>query len=122
MKIKVNDLEFDFPWEKSRTSSGWEEFNEWWERAIISSYDELVGYPMVRVETNLPQLVVIGVIYGAEMQFGSVKSNGVFEALWYCAPPKRQWQYFLNALRMAEHKYSAMEYNFGNPRWAEEVL
>jgi hypothetical protein len=124
MKININNHEFNFPWEKSTTSSGWTEFNEWWIKTIDSEYEEsddgeVVGYPTIRIETNLPQLVVIGVEYGVGIQFGAVKSDGVFEALWYCSPSNKQWMEFIDALRIAEHQFVTVNYCFGNPRWTE---
>lgn len=126
MRIKVNDNEFDFTWEKSTTLDGWNELKTWWRETIDMEYEEddegeLVSYPLVKIETNLPQLVIIGIEYGIGFQFGVVKSNGTFEALWYCAPSEREWMKFLDRLRTAEYQFSPAEYSFGTPRWSEEV-
>jgi len=127
MIISVNGIYFEMPWSKSTTMNGWEEFRAWFEKALDEGYqyeeddNEPSGYPIVEVETSgLPQLLVIGVCYGSDLQFGNVLSDGTFRALWYCAPSMERFYKFLDSLRIAEHQFEGAKYSFGSPRWSEE--
>jgi hypothetical protein len=121
MRIQINDKEFNATWEKTTTVSGWNEIREWWNSTLDVSYDEdddgNALYPTVRVETGLPQLVVVGIMYGVGVQFGTILPDGTLEALWYCPPSERLWMEVLDALRIAEHQFADAIYHFGTPRW-----
>jgi hypothetical protein len=124
MEIMVESDSFNMNWEKSTTAKGWGEFEVWFEKALNEGYEyedgdsnEPSGYPRVRVKTDLPQLLVIGVCYGSGLQFGNVLPNGEFRALWYCAPSLEKFYAFLDNLRIAEHNFVGGSYGFGSPAW-----
>jgi len=124
MEIQVENQKFEMDWEKSTTATGWEKFRAWFEKALDEGYEyedsaseEPSGYPRVVVRTGLPQLLVIGVCYGSSLQFGEVRPNGEFRALWDCAPSIEKFMAFLDHLRIAEHQYVGGSYRFGSPAW-----
>ena len=124
MEIAVENNVFNMNWEKSTTIAGWEEFRAWFEKALDEGYQyedndsvEPSGYPLVRVKTGLPQLLVIGVCYGSLFQNGEVCPDGEFRTSWYCTPSMETFCRFLDALRIAEHQYVGGSYHFGSPSW-----
>jgi hypothetical protein len=120
MKITVNGEAFEMPWE-----DGWIELREWFNASIDDGYEvdddgDVSAYPVVQVNVDLPQQIIIGVCYGAGMQFGSVPRDGQWDALWYCEPRVDQFMRFLDHLRIAEHNFSAGAgiYSVAGGKWA----
>ena len=128
MKIRVNDASFEMPWELSTTFDGWAELRAWFDQAIDEGYEyddegEVSAYPVVRVDLDLPQQIVIGICYGANMQFGDVNADGSWCALWYCAPLHKKFYKFLDSARIAEHNcgFERGRFSVGSGKFIEKA-